>query len=153
MTPDIVKSLLRNRFLRSLSDDTLSDLLAGGELTKFQKGDTLSKQGEPVTSLLFIVSGGGEARMEAGASGPDAMELGSLQPGDDIGVLSLVDGAGHSATVTALDATEAIKIDIEDVWPHLATNPTAYRVLAEIAMDRLVTTRRWLQTLTLGADN
>ncbi len=150
MTPEVVKGLFRNRFLRSLSDDTLSELLTSGELIKFPKGARLCKQGDPVTNLLFIIAGSGEAKMEAGDGAPDAMELGYLQPGDDIGLLSLVDGASHSATVTALESAETISIRIDEIWPHLASNPSVYRVLAEIAMDRLVTSRRWLQALTLG---
>ena len=150
VTPAMARALERNRLLRALSDDARSALLAGGELIRFAQSNTLCEQGNPVDRVMFLVAGRAGAKMEPSYGEAAQMRLDSLRAGDDIGVLSIVDDAPHSATVTAKEPSTVLAIDIRHFRLYLKANPECYRVLAGIALDRLAVGRGWLQALTLG---
>lgn len=134
-----------NRLLRGISDRELFQILKGGETVTFKQDEQVTHQSTPVTSVLFILEG----RARAEVSGPTQSSLRAvvdfLRPGDDIGLLSVVDGAPHSATVIALDDIKAISVPVLTLRTYLSNHEEWYRTLAEIAVERLRTSSVWLQ--------
>ena len=142
-----VKELKTNRLLREVSEKEIASFLDIGRWVKFKEAEIVSRQGEPVVDVLFIV--GGRARAEVAGNGDSTFKAVVSFPGigDDIGLLSLVDGAPHSATVTALEELMALSIPISSLRMRLQVRQDWYKPLAEIAVERMRTSGLWLQAL------
>ena len=142
-----VTTLRTNRLLRSLSYEELSELLSAGRSVVYDQNEVISHQAQPVDTVLFIVDG--RARAEVSAMNNSAFKavVNFLGPGDDVGLLSLVDRAPHSASVTALESLRAVSISMETMQSRRSAHPEWYRALAEIAVERLRTSGVWLQAL------
>ena len=69
--------------------------------TTFGAGDVIVRQGEPGHEFIIIVSG--RARVER-----DGKHVRELGPGDFLGEISLVDAGPRTATVTAIEAIDAL---------------------------------------------
>ena len=69
--------------------------------TTFAAGDVLFRQGEPGHEFIIIVTG--RARVER-----DGKHVRDLGPGDFLGEISLVDAGPRTATVTAIEAIDAL---------------------------------------------
>jgi CRP/FNR family transcriptional regulator, cyclic AMP receptor protein len=143
----MMKGLNLNRILRSISENEIEGFLTVGEWVEFDEGEIVSKQSDPVTDVLFIVSG--RARAEIGGGGESTFRaiVSFPEAGDDIGLLSLVDGAPHSATVTALEDVLALSVPMSALRMRLRSRQDWYRILAEISVERLRTSGLWLQSL------
>lgn len=142
-----LEQLNLNRILRSISENEIDGFLSVGEWVDFAEGQTVSRQGDPVKSVLFIVSG--RAKAEIGGGGDSTFKAIVSFPGtgDDIGLLSLVDGAPHSATVTTLADMRALSVPMSALRMRLRSRQDWYRILAEIAVERLRTSGLWMQSL------
>lgn len=88
---------------RGLSDRSFEAVAELAAETRYGTGDVLVRQGEPGHEFIIIVTG--RARVER--DGAFVRELG---PGDFLGEISLVDGSPRTATVTALEAIDALCI-------------------------------------------
>ena len=143
----MMKELGLNRLLRSISENEIDGFLSVGEWVEIAEGEVVSKQGDPVKDVLFIVSG--RARAEIGGSSESTFKAVVSFPGtgDDIGLLSLVDGAPHSATVTTLEDMRALSVPMSALRMRLRSRQDWYRILAEISVERLRTSGLWLQSL------
>ena len=139
--------LTSNRLLGTLSDQGRAELVRTGTWTTFPESNVVSRQGRTVDAVTFIVHG--KARAEIAP--PDRQEFRAvvnlLTPGDDIGLLSLVDGGPHSATVTSLEELRALSVPVSAMQKYLEDHPEWYKMLAEIAVARLRTSGHWLQAL------
>lgn len=143
----VIATLRANRLLSGLGDDWFSQLLNTGWRVTFQRDQVISQQAQPIDAIIFIVEGRARAEMCSAGNGPCKAVVGFLGPGDDIGTLCLVNGAPHSATVTAMDTVQAVHIPVEAMRSCLRNNTEWYRLLAEIAAERLSTSSAWLQRL------
>lgn len=146
-TGDAQAALQTNRLLQSVEPQRLKDLIAKGEWTTFRTGDVVSAQGLEVESIVFIASGRGKAEIAAPGREKYRAVVNFLGPGDDIGLLSLVDGGTHSASVIALESLETLSVPVGIMQEYLVTQPEWYRVIAEIAVSRLRTSGLWMQAL------
>ena len=142
-----LKELNLNRILRSISENEIGGLLSVGEWVDFGEGQVVSKQGEPVKDVLFIVSGRAKAEIGGGSESTFRAIVSFPEAGDDIGLLSLVDGAPHSATVTTLEELRALSVPMSALRMRLRSRQDWYRILAEISVERLRTSGLWLQSL------
>jgi CRP-like cAMP-binding protein len=88
---------------RGLTDRSFDAIAALASATSYGAGDVLVRQGEPGHEFIIIVSG--RARVER-----DGKQIRELGPGDFLGEISLVDGSPRTASVTALDAIDALCI-------------------------------------------
>jgi CRP/FNR family cyclic AMP-dependent transcriptional regulator len=86
---------------RGLSDRSFDAIANLASETSYAAGDVLVRQGEPGHEFLIIVAG--RARVER-----DGKQIRELGPGDFLGEISLIDASPRTATVTALDAIQAI---------------------------------------------
>ena len=142
-----LSALRGNHMLHTLGDEEVPHLLGVGQWVKFEQDEIVSRQGTPVIEVLFLVEGRAKAEVSTPANGTFTAVLNLLKPGDDIGLLSLVDGAPHSATVTALELLLALSIPTTTLRTPLQTHVEWYRVLAEVAVSRLRNSSVWLQAL------
>ena len=105
------------------------------------------RQATPVGEILILVEGRAKAEVSGASHGNFTAVLNLLKPGDDIGLLSLVDGAPHSATVIALESLRTLLVPMANMRGLLKSHPEWYRVLAEVAVSRLRNSSVWLQAL------
>ncbi len=143
----VVGALRANRLLRNLGNEGLSQLLGAGWRVMFKRDQVISRQAQPVDAVIFIVEGWAKAEVCSPTHTACKAVINILGPGDDVGLLSLVNDAPHSATVTAMDAIKALHIPMDTMRRYLHGHGEWYRVLAEIATERLHTNGVWLQAL------
>ena len=139
--------LRENQMLHTLGDIEMPRILNLGHWITFDRDEIVSCQGTPVHEVMFLGAGSARAEISAPAVRESMAVLNYLKPGDDIGLLSLVDGSPHSATVVALERLLMFSIPIEKVRNLLVNHPEWYRILAEVAVWRLRNSSVWLQSL------
>jgi CRP-like cAMP-binding protein len=78
---------------KDCSPQTLDGLVAAGIVCKLGKGESLALRGQPFDVLGLIVQGSLETRI----INPDGHRhlISFLQPGDVVGIISVLDGLGH----------------------------------------------------------
>lgn len=136
-----------NRLLRTFDSQELTQLFNAGRWVTYMPNQVVSLQSEAVDAILFIVEGKARAVISSAVEASRMAVVNLLGPGDEVGLLSLVDGAPHSATVTALTELRGVSIPFQELRESLHAHPDRHRVLAEIAVERLRLSGSWLQTL------
>ena len=140
-------SISSHRLLRTLSADDLAIFVEQGRWLSADPGDILAEQGRPVEAITFVTEG--NAREEVVSSGNNAYRavVGFVGPGEDIGLLSLVDRAPHCSSVIAMRRLQAVEVPIDVVQRTLEAHPEWNKVIAETAVSRLRANTLWLQAL------
>ncbi len=113
-------------FMSSLDEDEQMRLLMGAQTTTYKAGDVLLREGDPGSSLLILEEGTVEVSRQGN-------RLATLQAGETIGEMALLDPAPRSATVTAKGKVTAIELERDVVWGLLADgDPAAIKALQRI---------------------
>ena len=124
-----VQALQGIHLLKDLDAATLSVVGAAASTHTFDAGQDICREGQAADGLYLIRTG--SVRVTKSGSDADVVILGS---GSHFGELGLVDEAPHSATVTASERCEMIKISTTTLRDKLAANPVAaaafYRAVA-----------------------
>jgi CRP-like cAMP-binding protein len=107
-------------FLQILSDEQLRELADGLETQVFAPGESICRQGEAGETFYIIKNGQVEVSMQNGQGG--ATPIRTVGTGDFFGEMSLLTGDPRSATVTALQETEVLVMDKEDMRRMLKAN-------------------------------
>ena len=144
---DFEEVLRTNRLLQGVSRSELASLISEGQWFHYDTGDVVSVQGLEVDAIVFIVSGRAKAEIAAPGREKYRAVVNFLGPSEDIGLLSLVDGGSHSASVIALEPLRVLSVSAAVMQTYLIANPDWYRVIAEIAVSRLRTSGLWMQAL------
>jgi small-conductance mechanosensitive channel len=118
----VLEMLKRCDILAPLSQEQLVILSRNARLLPYGAGELLIVQGEKGDSL-FIVNRG---RVEISIRGPDGsgIVLAELGPGESFGEVSLLTGEERSATVKALEDTEAVVVTREDLQGIMKETPS-----------------------------
>lgn len=104
------------------------------EVVRTSRGDKLVREGDEDRALFLVKQG--RVRISTAAPGRnDPLELAELGPGEFFGEVSVITGGARTATVTALDNGEVLKVGGEDLDPVLEAYPGVRRAL-ETARDR-----------------
>ena len=109
----------------SLAPELWSELVAHMEIKRFRPGDVLIKQGA-VDRGMYIVRQGTLAVLVSGKDGERVRRVGTIGAGSVVGEQALLDGKPRSATITALDDAELLRLSFESFRalqqsaPHLA---------------------------------
>ncbi len=92
-------------------------------------------KGDPATHLYMVVSG----KVKVSAPSEDGKEItfGILGPGELVGEMGVIDGADHTATVTALEPTELAVLNQRDFLSLLENCPSVALKLLKILCERL----------------
>lgn len=140
--------LLRRVPLFALLTDEQAQFL-GSAVTKvrFRRGDLLVERGQHSAGLYVLISG--RARVLAADARGREVIFTSLQSGDPVGEMSLIDGEPHSATVVAEVQTDALLLDRSAFLRCLpAEGSVAYSVLMGL-VQRLRHADRTIESLAL----
>jgi len=106
--PDCHSEVLsRFRLFAGFKDDELATLLSLSDFESFPAGSTIVSEGEPGLCMYVILSGRVQVAVH---SQVEPIPLAELAKGDFFGELALVDDGPRSASVTAIEDTEVLRI-------------------------------------------
>lgn len=103
-----VGSLRRCALFAHVDEDGLTSLVRLMRRRRFRRNEVIFHQGD-AGDLLQIVASGAVKIVLPSPEGEEAI-IATLRPGDFFGELALLDGAPHSATATAIEATETLNL-------------------------------------------
>jgi len=108
--------------LEPLGDEDRDILCGYGEFRPVQPGSHVIEEGMAQTGLYFIISG----KLHATAMrGGHKVLLGSVQSGETMGEINLLDPSAASATVTAVDFSQVWYIDSTSLESYINEYPRA----------------------------
>jgi CRP-like cAMP-binding protein len=136
-------ALARTPLFAGLSRDALEALVQQLTLVHLGAGEILFHEGDPGDALYVIVEG----KVSVQAEGPPRVEMARLGAGAFIGEVALMTDQPRSATVTALDDAELLRIDRPTLSGVLATHGEVLSAVLRFVRDRLVD--RWTRTSPL----
>ena len=140
--------LLRRVPLFSLLTVTQAEVISGA-VTKqrYKRGEVLVEQGQKSNALAILLTG--RARVVSADSRGREVILATLQPGDHIGEMSLIDNEPHSATVRAEIQTDVLMLGRLEFARCLPENTSmAYAVMRGL-VQRLRHADRKIESLAL----
>jgi CRP/FNR family cyclic AMP-dependent transcriptional regulator len=112
--------------------DTLEALAARLRRRRFRRGDRLMQQDEPAHVLYVLTAG--SVKVSRMTEDGDELVLGLAGAGACIGEVAVLDGGPRSATVTALEPTEALALDRDQLLTALQQDPQlALTLIATLA--------------------
>jgi CRP-like cAMP-binding protein len=118
-----------------LSPVELDALVQTGRRHRYPSGSIIMNEGEVSNRVLLVL--GGQIKVSSLTEGGREMLLAIRCRGDLVGELSAIDGLPHSATVSAMDAVEAVVLSASAFREFLTANPHAALTLLAITSDRL----------------
>lgn len=148
MNEEDVRALLsRSPLLADLDPTALMFLVRLGKRRTYQPNETVMRQGEPSTSIHFILSG--RVRAERSRRTDDRpVKLADLEAGAVVGEMGVVIDIPRSATVTALVPTETLELDAPNFDRLAKAYPILHRVIARLLSERLRATEARLSGST-----
>ncbi len=122
---DLIRRVPLFAMLTPAQAELLADAVAK---RRFKRGQTIVEQGKKSDALYIILSGRARVLMTDRKS--REVILATLQPGDYIGEMSMIDNEPHSATVEAEIQTDALVLGRAEFTRCLPENATmAYAVM------------------------
>jgi tetratricopeptide (TPR) repeat protein len=116
-----------------LQDDERDALIKEMEVESHDEGSVILTEGDPGTSMYLIVSG--EVKVYTRGTG-GTIYLARLGEGDFFGEVSVLTGKPRTATITASQRTELLRLDKEKLDNALAKYPGIRKVLDEFYKKR-----------------
>ncbi|MFN0250268.1 MAG: cyclic nucleotide-binding domain-containing protein [Kofleriaceae bacterium] len=137
------RALAATPLFAGLPKEALEALVSNLTLVSLDTGSVLFREGDPGDALYVIVEG----EVSVQAEGPPRVEMARLGPGTFIGEVALLTDQVRSATVTAVQTSELLRIDRHTLSRVLANHGDVLRALLRFVRDRLVD--RWMRTSPL----
>jgi CRP-like cAMP-binding protein len=137
------RALAATPLFAGLPSDALEALVENLSLISLDRGEHLFREGDPGDALYVIVEG----EVSVQAEGPPRVEMSRLGPGAFIGEVALMTDQPHTATVTALETAELLRIDRRTLSRVLENHGDVLRAVLRFVRDRLVD--RWMRTSPL----
>jgi CRP-like cAMP-binding protein len=104
MTTTTNAELLRTvPLFQGMTESAIAAIADLAKPAEFAPGEVLVRQGDPGETLVVIVAG-------RAAVDQNGTVIGQLASGDFLGEISLIDGGQRTATVTAVDAIQALVV-------------------------------------------
>jgi len=113
-----------------VAGDDLAPLARIAEEEVFAAGSAITTEGEPGDALYIIVRG--KVRISR-----EGTVLAALGPGETLGEMSVFDGAPRSATGTALEETEVLRIGNEEFYEVLHEQVEIAEGVIRVLSDRI----------------
>ena len=111
-------------------------LIRFGKLRTFKEHEALITQGQPSTSIHFILEG--QVRVERQRrSDEQPVHLARLGSGEIVGEMGVMVDLPRSATVVALQPTTTLELDAASFERAARAFPILHRVLAKLLSERL----------------
>jgi CRP-like cAMP-binding protein len=142
MNEEDVRSILAlSPLLADLDQTALMFLVRLGHRRTFGPGETLMKQGEPSTSIHFLLSGKVKAE-RARRTDDRPVLLAEFEMGSIVGEMGVVIDIPRTATVTAVAPTETLELDQPNFERLAKAYPILHRLIARLLSERLRTTEQ-----------
>ena len=140
--------LIRRVPLISMLTDSQATAVADAVVKRrFKRGEVIVEQGKKSNALFILLNG--RARVVTADSRGREVILATLQPGDHIGEMSLIDNEPHSATVRAEVQTDVLMLGRMEFARCLPENTSmAYAVMRGL-VQRLRHADRKIESLAL----
>ncbi len=137
------RALAATPLFAGLPSEALESLVENLTIVPLEQGKALFHEGDPGDALYVIVEG----EVSVQAEGPPRVEMARLGPGSFIGEVALMTDQPRSATVTAIEASELLRIDRHTLARVLADHGDVLRAVLRFVCERLVD--RWMRTSPL----
>jgi hypothetical protein len=133
--PMFSRNVPKSPLFEVLSDEEREALIREMELETFEEGDIVISEGQPGTSMYVVVTG--EVKVYTRSTGAgESVYLARLGEGEFFGEVSVLTGKPRTATITAAQRTELLRLDKTKLDDALATYPGIRRVLDEFYKKR-----------------
>lgn len=123
------------RLCGNLDERSMTMLLARTEMVRINVGDVLYHQGETGDCLHVVLTGRLQVRV-ADREGSERI-VAYPQPGDVVGEIALLSGAGRAATIVAIRDTTLAAIARKDIDALIAQDPQVFSSIARMIIARL----------------
>jgi voltage-gated potassium channel len=123
------QALRKIPFFRQLTDRDLTNIAHIGHRHHYEPGQNIVERGEEGRGMFVIISGAAE--VDVGG------RFHRLEQGEFFGEMALVKPGRRSATVRAVEPTEALVIETMEFKPFLMQNPSLAVAILEEVVDRL----------------
>jgi tetratricopeptide (TPR) repeat protein len=110
-----------------LAEDEREALIREMELESHEEGGVVISEGDPGSAMYVIVSG--EVKVYTRNASSGSVYLAKLGAGDFFGEVSVLTGKPRTATITASQPTELLRLDKEKLDNALSTYPGIRKVL------------------------
>ena len=132
--PLFTRSVPRSPLFEVLTDEERDALIREMDVETHDEGSVIISEGEPGSSMYVIASGAVKVytRGNSGAT----VYLANLGEGDFFGEVSVLTGKPRTATITASQRSELLRLDKEKLDNALAKYPGIRRVLDEFYKRR-----------------
>jgi tetratricopeptide (TPR) repeat protein len=117
-----------------LTEEERDALVREMDLESHDEGSVIIAEGQPGASMYVIASG--EVKVFTNGAGGATVYLARLGEGDFFGEVSMLTGKPRTATITASQRTELLRLDKEKLDNALATYPGIRKVLNEFYQRR-----------------
>jgi len=131
--PMFSRPLPQSPLFEVLNNDERAALVKEMELEQHREGDIIITEGEPGSSM-YVISSGEVKVYTRGQKG--SVYLAKLGEGDFYGEVSMLTGKPRTATITASQPTELLRLDKEKLDNALAKYPGIRKVLDEFYKKR-----------------
>jgi CRP-like cAMP-binding protein len=140
--------LIRRVPLFAMLTPTQAEVLSNTvDKRRFKRGELIVEQGKKCDALYIILAG--RARVVVTDRKAREVILATLQPGDYIGEMSLIDREPHSANVEAEVQTDALVLAGEDFSRCLAESTSTVMAVMRGLVGRLRSADRKIESLAL----
>ena len=119
-----------------LSDEEREALIKEMELESHDEGSVILTEGDAGTSMYLIVSGEVKVYTRGTGGSGGSVYLAKLGEGDFFGEVSVLTGKPRTATITASQRTELLRLDKEKLDNALAKYPGIRKVLDDFYKKR-----------------
>jgi cAMP-dependent protein kinase regulator len=119
-----------------LTDDEREALIKEMDLESHDEGSVILTEGDPGTSMYLITSGEVKVYTRGAGGNTGSVYLAKLGEGDFFGEVSVLSGKPRTATITASQRTELLRLDKEKLDNALARYPGIRKVLDDFYKKR-----------------
>ncbi len=141
---DLIRRVPLFALLTSVQADSVAQAVAK---RRFKRGEVIVEQGDK-SNMLFIILTGRARVVTADKRGREVI-LATLQPGDYIGEMSLIDNEPHSATVRAEVQTDMLCLGRAEFARCLPENSSMAYAIMKNLVQRLRNADRKIESLAL----
>ena len=141
---DLIRRVPLFAMLTPAQAESLADAV---DKRRFKRGELIVEQGRKCDALYIILAG--RARVVVTDRRAREVILATLQPGDYIGEMSLIDQAPHSASVEAEIQTDALVLGGHDFARCLLENHSTVAAVMKGLVGRLRSADRKIESLAL----
>jgi len=131
-----------------LSEEERNALIKEMDLEQHDQGDIVITEGDPGSSMYVIASGEVKVYTRAAGGSGASVYLAKLGEGDFFGEVSVLTGKPRTATITASQRTELLRLDKEKLDTALSRFPGIRKVLDDFYKRRAAhTVEAMIETL------